>query len=97
MKAVLDWLSSDFFCPGKGGLISDLTKGLLDWGDPYLVLADYRAYIDAQELAGETFLDREKWSAMAIRNVSGSGKFSSDRTISEYASDVWKLNPVFVS
>jgi starch phosphorylase len=97
LKAVLDWLSSDFFCPGKGGLISDLTKGLLDWGDPYLVLADYRAYIDAQELTGETFLDREKWSAMAIRNVAGSGKFSSDRTISEYASDVWKLNPVFVS
>jgi len=97
LKAVLDWLSSDFFCKGKGRLISDLTKGLLDWGDPYLVLADFRSYINAQELAGETFLDREKWSAMAIRNVAGSGKFSSDRTIGEYASNVWKLNPVSVS
>ena len=97
LKAVLDWLSSDFFCKGKGRLISDLTKGLLDWGDPYLVLADYRSYIDAQDLAGETYLNQEKWSAMAIRNIAGSGKFSSDRTIGEYASDVWKLNPVSVS
>ena len=67
LKAILDWLSSDFFCPGKGGLISDLTKGLLDWGDPYLVLADYRkAYIDAQELAGETFLivrNGQRWQS----------------------------------
>ena len=96
LKAVLDWLSSDFFCPGKGGLIADLSKGLLDWGDPYLVLADYRAYIDAQDTAGKTYLDQEKWSAMAIRNVAGSGKFSSDRTIGEYARDVWKLDPVQV-
>ena len=96
LKAVLDWLSSDFFCPGKGGLIADLSKGLLDWGDPYLVLADYRSYIDAQDLAGKSYLNPEKWSAMAIRNVAGSGKFSSDRTIGEYAKDVWKLDPVKV-
>jgi starch phosphorylase len=97
LKAVLDWLSSDFFCPGKGGLISDLSKGLLDWGDPYLVLADYRSYIDAQDRAGQTYLDQDKWSSMAIRNVAGSGKFSSDRTIEEYARDVWKLKPVAVT
>ncbi|MEK9773278.1 MAG: glycogen/starch/alpha-glucan phosphorylase [Opitutae bacterium] len=96
LKAVLDWLSSDFFCPGKGGLIADLSKGLLDWGDPYLVLADYRSYIDAQDRAAETYLDQEKWSAMAIRNVAGSGKFSSDRTIDEYAKNVWRLAPVRV-
>ena len=96
LKAVLDWLSSDFFCPGKGGLIADLSKGLLDWGDPYLVLADYRSYIDAQDRAAETYLDHEKWSAMAIRNVAGSGKFSSDRTIDEYAKNVWRLAPVRV-
>ena len=94
LKSVLDWLSSDFFCPGKGGLIADLSKGLLDWGDPYLVLADYRSYIDAQDRVSQTYLDPEKWSSMAIRNVAGSGKFSSDRTIDEYAKDVWKLDPV---
>ena len=87
LKAVLDWLSSDFFCPGKGGLISDLSKGLLDWGDPYLVLADYRSYIDAQDRAGQAYLDQDKWSSMAIRNVAGSGKFSSDKLSIR---DVWK-------
>ena len=76
LKAVLDWLSSDFFCPGHGGMIADLTKGLLDWGDPYFVLADYRAYIEAQEKAGEAYLMQDNWSAMAIHNVAGSGKFS---------------------
>ena len=96
LKAVLDWLSSDFFCPGKAGLIADLTKGLLDWGDPYLVLADYRSYIDTQDRVGQTYLDQEKWSSMAIRNVAGSGKFSSDRTIGEYAKEVWKVTPVSV-
>ena len=94
LKAVLDWLSSDFFCPGKGGLISDLTKGLLDWGDPYLVLADYRSYINAQDLAGQLYLDQDQWASKAIHNVSGSGKFSSDRTIGEYAKEIWKLDPV---
>jgi starch phosphorylase len=94
LKAVLDWLSSDFFCPGKGGLISDLTKGLLDWGDPYLVLADYRSYINAQDLAGQLYLDQDQWASKAIHNVAGSGKFSSDRTIGEYAKEIWKLDPV---
>ena len=75
-------------------MIADLSKGLLDWGDPYLVLADYRSYIDAQDRVSQTYLDPEKWSSMAIRNVAGSGKFSSDRTIDEYAKDVWKLDPV---
>ena len=94
LKAVLDWLSSDFFCPGKGGLIADLTKGLLDWGDPYLVLADYRSYINAQDLAGQLYLDQDQWASKAIHNVAGSGKFSSDRTIGEYAKEIWKLDPV---
>jgi len=96
LKAVLDWLSSDFFCPGKGGLIADLTKGLLDWGDPYLVLADYRSYINAQDQAGQLFLDQDRWASKAIHNVAGSGKFSSDRTIGEYAQDIWNLSPVAV-
>ncbi len=94
LKAVVDWLSSDFFCPGLGNLIADLTKGLLDWGDPYLVMADYRSYVNAQEKAGRAYEDSEGWATMAIRNVAGSGKFSSDRTIGEYARDIWKLQPV---
>ena len=62
-----------------------------------MVLADYRSYIDAQDRAGQVYLDQEKWSTMAIHNVAGSGKFSSDRTIGEYANEVWKLDPVSVA
>jgi len=97
LKAVLDWLSSDFFSPGQGRQTADLTRGLLDWGDPFFVLADYRAYVEAQEKVSSAYLDQENWTAMAIRNVAGSGKFSSDRTIGEYAKDIWKLDSVRVS
>ena len=97
LKAVLDWLSSDYFSPDDGNLLEDLPKSLLDWGDPFCVLADYRAYIEAQEQANQTYRDPLKWAKMAIQNVAGSGKFSSDRTISEYANDIWKLKPVPVA
>ena len=96
LKAVLDWLSSDFFSPDDGNVLSDLSDSLLDWGDPFFVLADYRAYVDAQDLAGKAYQNPTKWASMAIRNIAGSGKFSSDRTISEYANDVWHVKPVKV-
>jgi len=96
LKAVLDWLSSDFFSPKEGNVLEDLPKSLLDWGDPFFVLADYRAYVDAQEKVNSAYLDHRRWASMAIRNVAGSGKFSSDRTIGEYASDIWKLDPLKV-
>ncbi len=97
LKAVLDWLASDFFSPKEGNVLADLPKSLLEWGDPFFVLADYRAYMDAQERVGLAYGDKKKWASMAIRNVAGSGKFSSDRTIGEYASDIWKLNPLQVT
>lgn len=96
LKAVLDWLSSDFFSPQDGCVLSDLPNSLLQWGDPFFVLADYRAYINAQEMAGDSFKDKRKWASMAIHNIAGSGKFSSDRTIGEYASEVWQLSPIDV-
>ena len=96
LKAVLDWLSSDYFSPKEGNVLEDLPKSLLDWGDPFFVLADYRAYVEAQEKVNSAYLDQDRWASMAIRNVAGSGKFSSDRTIGEYASDIWKLDPLKV-
>ena len=94
LKAVVDWLSSDTFTGGESGVFSDLVHSLLDWGDPYFVLADYRAYVEAQEKADSVYADIEQWSAMAVRNVARSGKFSSDRTIREYAKEIWSLEPI---
>ena len=94
LKAVIDWLSSDYFSPGEGEVLADLSKSLLEWGDPYYVLADYRSYIQAQEQIDEVYSDKAKWAEMAIRNVAGSGKFSSDRTIGQYAKEIWKLDPI---
>jgi starch phosphorylase len=94
LKAVIDWLDSDFFSPNEGNVLSDLSKSLLEWGDPYFVLADYRAYIETQEKVDKAFGDKSQWAQMVINNVAGSGKFSSDRTIAEYAEDIWKLEKV---
>ena len=74
--------------------MSDLSRSLLEWGDPYFVLADYRSYIETQEQADLVYREPNLWAEKAIRNVAGSGKFSSDRTISEYAKEIWKLEPV---
>ena len=91
LKGVLDWLGSDYFSPGEGKVLQDLPRSLLEWGDPFFVLADFRAYVEAQEKANMAYSDPKKWSSMAIRNVAGSGKFSSDRTILQYAEEIWKL------
>jgi starch phosphorylase len=90
LSALLDWLRSDTFTPEQAGALSPVVDSLLDGGDPYLVLADFRSYVDAQSKAEKAFLDRRRWAAMAIRNVARCAKFSSDRSIGDYAKLIWK-------
>ena len=90
LSALLDWLRSDTFTPEQAGALSPVVDSLLDGGDPYLVLADFRSYVDAQAKAEKAFLDRRRWAAMAIRNVPRCAKFSSDRSIGDYAKLIWK-------
>lgn len=94
LRAVVDWLGSDFFTPGEHHAFAQLHHSLLDGGDPYKVLADFRSYSDAQLAVDEAYRDEKRWAKMAILNTAKVGKFSSDRTISEYAEDIWKLPPV---
>ena len=96
LKAVIDWLRSDFFTPGEHDAFGPLCSSLLEGGDPFLVLADYADYIRAQEEVDAAFKDKKRWAKMAILNTARVGKFSSDRTISEYAEQIWKLKSVSV-
>ena len=96
LKAVIDWLHSDYFTPGEHDAFAPLCSSWLDGGDPFLCLADYADYIRAQEEVDKAFSDKKRWARMAILNTAHMGKFSSDRTISEYAEQIWKLQPVQV-
>lgn len=91
LKSVLDWLgSSDFASSGGGGSV---VHSLLDCGDPFFVLADYADYIACQGLVDKAFQDRSGWARKAILNTARVGRFSSDRTIREYAEDIWSISP----
>lgn len=91
LKGVLDWLTSDYFTPGEPGALASITHSLLDWGDPFLVLADYEAYCASQSALEAAYRNRSHWAKMAILNTARMGRFSSDRTIQEYATQIWNL------
>lgn len=97
LKAVIDWLRSDYFTPGEKDAFAPLCSSWLEGGDPYLCLADYASYVKAQEDLDAAYSDQKRWAKMAILNTARVGKFSSDRTISEYAEHIWKLKPIAVS
>ena len=92
-RAALDLISSDHFSQNERGFFKPLYDALLTHGDFYMHLADLTFYLRAQEQIGKLYTDPDAWARMAILNVAGAGKFSSDRTISEYAADIWKLEP----
>jgi starch phosphorylase len=92
-RAALDLIFSDHFSPNEPGVFAPLRHTLLTNGDYYMHLADLTSYIQAQGRLGELYRDRRAWARKAILNVAGSGKFSSDRTIAEYASGIWGVKP----
>ncbi len=96
LKAIVDWIGSDYFAAGEPGVLKPLRDSLLEGGDPFKALADLRAYCDCQEEVDDAFRDKKRWARMAILNTARVGKFSSDRTIAEYAKEIWKLKPVKV-
>jgi starch phosphorylase len=96
LRAVINWIGSDYFTPGETQAFGALHHSLLEGGDPYKVLADYRAYVQAHERVDLAYRDSARWAKMAILNTARVGKFSSDRTIREYAKDIWTLTPVTV-
>ena len=94
IRAVVDWLGSDYWVPGEKAPFAPIHSTLLSGGDPYMVLADFRSFSDCQARLDAAYKDRDGWARKAILNTARVGKFSSDRTIREYASDIWKLSPL---
>jgi starch phosphorylase len=95
LKETLDLIGSGFFSPEDKDLFQPLVRSLLE-EDQYFVLADYAGYADAQARLVKAYQDPELWSRMAILNVAHVGQFSSDRTIREYAKDIWDIQSVKV-
>jgi glycogen phosphorylase len=92
-RAVLDMIASNHFSPDEPGIFSPIHDLLLANGDHYMVLADLQSYLEADRRLTELFRDQDAWATKAILNVAASGKFSSDRTIAEYAADIWNVEP----
>jgi starch phosphorylase len=96
-RAALELIFSGHFNPDEPGIFEPLRAALLTHGDYYMHLADLTSYVQAQERLGELYADSDGWARKAILNVAGSGKFSSDRTIAEYANGIWGVKPCPVS
>jgi starch phosphorylase len=95
LKEVLDLIANGFFSHGDPEQFRPLVDSLLTQ-DPYMLLADYDAYIEAQDQIGRAYADTEHWARMSIINVARMGRFSSDRSIREYCRDIWRVAPMQV-
>jgi len=95
LRKVIDLINVNFFNPEKPDLFKPLIDSLLN-NDRYLVCADFDAYRSCHRKAVEIYRDQSGWSEMAIRNVANMGRFSSDRTVQQYADEIWRVKPVHV-
>uniref|UniRef100_A0A672J9S3 Alpha-1,4 glucan phosphorylase n=1 Tax=Salarias fasciatus TaxID=181472 RepID=A0A672J9S3_SALFA len=92
LKQVMDQITSGFFCPKNPDLFKDLTNMLFKH-DRFKVFADFEDYLKCQEKVNNLYQNPKEWTKMVIRNIAATGKFSSDRTITEYATEVWGVEP----
>jgi starch phosphorylase len=96
LKAVLDAIGSGTFSPDEPRLFQPIIDSLLNGGDQFMLLADFASYVACQEEVSRVYRDYERWTKMAILNTARVGKFSSDRTIGQYADEIWGVKPVRV-
>jgi starch phosphorylase len=94
LRKALDMIATGYFSPREPWLFSPIVSALLDQGDYYMVLADYRAYVTAQEDASRLFLNPDEWARRSILNTANMGRFSSDRAVLEYAEEIWHVQPL---
>lgn len=93
LQEILELIRNGFFSPEQPDLFYPIYSDLVN-SDPYMIMADFKSYVECQEKVSADFLDRDLWIKKSIENVANIGKFSSDRTIAEYNWDIWKVTPV---
>ena len=93
IRRVLDCFQGHFLNLEQPGLYRPVWEALLSGGDPYLHLADFHSYVETQDAVDRTYQDTDRWTRMALTNIAHMGPFSSDRTIREYARDIWGVKP----
>jgi starch phosphorylase len=92
-REALDLIFTDHFSRHEPGIFNALRETLLEGGDSYMHLADLTSYANAQRRVATLYEDPQTWAGKAILNVAASGRFSSDRTIAEYAAGIWNAKP----
>ena len=90
---IIDFFKSDFLNLEEPTLYQPIYDALIDHGDRYFLLADFRDYVEAQQTVDETYRDPDRWARMCIMNIANMGAFSSDRTIRQYAEEIWGAEP----
>jgi starch phosphorylase len=96
IRRAIDLIRTDFFNLNEPGIFQPIVSTLLENGDFYMHLADLPSFIEAQSKVDQLYRDQESWTEKAINNIARTGRFSSDRTIREYAKEIWKVEPVNV-
>jgi starch phosphorylase len=96
LQKIIEMIGGGYFCIANPDLFQPIVHSLFGQGDPYLVLADFESYVRCQERVASAYLDSRGWDRKSILNVAAMGKFSSDRTTSEYAERIWNVKPVSV-
>ena len=94
LKRVVDLLESGHFNQCEEGCFDDIIAAFTSPNDPWMTVADFHSYVEAQQRAAEVYQDKERWIAMSIMNSANSGMFSTDRTMEEYNNDIWKLEKI---
>ncbi|KFF64687.1 glycogen phosphorylase [Pectobacterium brasiliense] len=94
LHRVLTQITTGVFSPDDSRRYSDLFDSLVNFGDYYQLLADYRSYVDTQDRVDELYAKKDEWARCAVQNIANMGYFSSDRTIGEYAEDIWNIKPI---
>ncbi len=94
LSRVVKLFESGHFSRREPGVLNDALQAFQDPSDPWMTAADFRAYVDAQQKAGQAFLDQQRWLRMSILNCAASGRFSTDRTMQEYNRDIWGLTAI---